>query len=334
MCLLVCYTGYGLSCLPASLLKEGGGVRTQLTGVERRVLEMEANIRQIESQAEGGRLGRFEESQIARLQQQVRLLRREQRDLEQRARSAVNRCKKIGRPFQLGAGVVLSLLSLLLCLSLLLTSIDKALHSSVSSGYSLQNSSLPNPLDLLLVAAQKVFPLDYILYSGLMLFLVSCSTAGLTSLGIRCCCLTLYRIRAWQTSPRGMLLVILALIYIIMAQNVVIFSLVPDYTMFGNQHYNHTKGGTWSLERCSAGNLPRTKDLCVPSRISSLLLAFHSKTWIFGAAYYWLTWALLASTLLGTIYSCYLACRPHLPSEMEEDLIDSDDDEIARNPFD
>ena len=35
------------------------------------------------------------------------------------------------------------------------------------------------------------------------------------------------------------------------------------------------------------------KDLCVPSRISALLLAFHAHTWVFGAAYYWLTWALL-----------------------------------------
>lgn len=294
---------------------------------------MEDNIRAIESQAEG-QLGRFEESQIARLQQQVRLLRREQRDLEQRARSAVNRCKQICRPFQLGAGVLLSLLSLLLCLSLFLTSLDKALHSSLWAGYSLQNSSLPNPLDLLLVATQRVFPLDYILYTGLMLFLVSCSTLGLTSLGIRCCCLTVYRIRAWKTPPRGMILAVLALMYIIMAQNVVIFSLVPDYTMFGNQHYNHSEGGSWRIERCSAGNLPRDKDLCVPSRISALLLAFHSQTWLFGAVYYWLTWGLLGSTMVGTIYSCYQGCRPHLPSEMEEDLIDSDEEEFSRNPFD
>ena len=41
-----------------------------------------------------------------------------------------------------------------------------------------QNSSLPNPLDLLLVAAQTVFPLDYILYTGIVLFLLAAALAG------------------------------------------------------------------------------------------------------------------------------------------------------------
>lgn len=329
MCLLVCYTGYGLSSLPAGLLSKGSGVRTRLTGVERRVEELEASIREVEAR---GDVGRFEQSQIDRLQQQVRLLRREQRDLEQRARTVVNRCKQVFRPFQVGVGLVLSLLSLLLATSLTLTSVDKALHSSLSSGYSLQNSSLPNPLDIVLVAAQQIFPLDYVLYIALVVFLVCSSTAGLASLGIRCCCLQLYRIRAWKTPPRGLLCAVLALMYIIIAQNVVIFSLVPDYTMFGNQHYNNS--GT--IVRCQARDLPLTKDLCVPSRISALLLAFHSKTWLFGAVYYWLTWALLGSIVIGSLHRVWLSCRPSLPEELTEDLIDSDDEDEERNdnPFD
>ena len=36
----------------------------------------------------------------------------------------------------------------------------------------------------------------------------------------------------------------------------------------------------------------------MPSRISALLLAFHAHTWVFGAVYYWLTWALLGRSLL------------------------------------
>ena len=41
----------------------------------------------------------------------------------------------------------------------------------------------------------------------------------------------------------------------------------------------------------------------MPSRISVLLLSFHYKAWIFGAAYYWLTWVLLVSVLCGSLYS-------------------------------
>ena len=49
--------------------------------------------------------------------------------------------------------------------------------------------------------------------------------------------------RSWSTPPRGMLLAVLSLMYIIMALNIVMFALVPDYTMFGNQHFQHNITG-------------------------------------------------------------------------------------------
>ena len=92
----------------------------------------------------------------------------------------------------------------------------------------------------------------------------------------------------------------------------------------------------------------------MPSRISALLLAFHAHTWVFGAAYYWLTWALLGkaasqtcvnhgilmcvsgSLVAGLVHNIWVWCRPGLPSELTEDLIDSDDEEerAPPNPFD
>ena len=61
MVVLVCYTGYGLASLPISLLKGNSGVGSQLTGVERRVEELEANVREIEARAEGRQVARFEQ---------------------------------------------------------------------------------------------------------------------------------------------------------------------------------------------------------------------------------------------------------------------------------
>ena len=52
--------------------------------------------------------------------------------------------------------------------------------------------------------------------------------------------------RSWSTPPRGMLLAVLSLMYIIMALNIVMFALVPDYTMFGNQHFQHNITGKGS----------------------------------------------------------------------------------------
>ena len=93
--------------------------------------------------------------------------------------------------------------------------------------------------------------------------------------------------------------------YIILAQNIIMFSIVPDYSMFGNQHYQDTVGNVTTIMKCSAKNFPEEKDNCVPSRSSVLLFAFHFKAWIFGAAYYWLTWSLLAAILGGSFYSLY-----------------------------
>ena len=117
-------------------------------------------------------------------------------------------------------------------------------------------------MDLLLVCAQQIFPMDYILYTLMVLFLLFCSMSGIRNIGIRCCCLVLYKIRAWRTPPRGMLLAVLVLMLIIMSQNVIMFSLVPDYTMFGNQHYQHTVGNDTVISRCSTKDFPEEKVDC------------------------------------------------------------------------
>ena len=187
--------------------------------------------------------------------------------------------------------------------------------------------------------------------------------SGIRNIGIRCCCLSLYKIRAWRTPPRGMLLAVLSLMLIIMSQNVIMFSLVPDYTMFGNQHYQHNVGNSTVVTRCSAKNFPVEKvnwqetedetdnwgisyqDACVPSRISVLLLSFHYKAWIFGACYYFLVWVFLGSILCGSLYSIYhmrfSKCTQWQPGVIswkyfrtptrsiddQEELIDSDDED-------
>jgi len=308
------------------------------SSVERQIEEIERNIREISGRQAGGEVPRFEQSQLERLEQQARLLRREHRDLEQRTKTALSRIQVILRPFEMLLGVLFSSLGFLLFLSLLLTNIDKALHSGgPRTGYALQNSSLPHPVDLLLVLAQQVFPLDYVLYSVLVLFLLSCSMSGINNLGIRFFCLLLYKIRAWRTPPRGLLLLVLSLMLIIMAQSIIIFSIVPDYAMFGNQHYKQTVGNETRIVRCSARSLALEQEDCVPSRIAVLIFSQHLKAWIFGAAYYWLTWVLLVAIVGGSLHSLYTLRTTQSASGEEDDLLDSedddDDDEPSNNPF-
>ena len=97
-------------------------------------------------------------------------------------------------------GIFFALLGLLIFVSILLTNIDKAIHcKDAKSGYVLKNGTLPNPTgllsehydksgvlylidvfitDMLLVYAQVAFPLDYIIYTGIVLFFVISSVFG------------------------------------------------------------------------------------------------------------------------------------------------------------
>jgi LMBR1 domain-containing protein 1 len=101
----------------------------------------------------------------------------------------------------------------------------------------LVNGSLPNPVDMVLVYSQAVFPLDYIIYCGMILFFILCSISGLRSLGITFFCLSVYKIRPGNTKPQALILMCFSMIFIVLAMNVVMFSVVPDYTTYGSQSY-------------------------------------------------------------------------------------------------
>ena len=302
---LILYTGYGLSSLPCGLIRPTHGVRTRRSAVEEEIESIERDIRAIEARNNGGQPSGHEQTQLQRLEQQVRsvqfneqifllkiliryisrLLRREHRDLDQRAKTLVSRCQLLLRPFQMVIGIVFSVFGFLIFLSLVLTNVDKALHSGgVFTGYALTNSTLPNPADTVLVLAQTVFPLDYVLYTLMVLFLLSCSMSGITNIGIRCLCLSVYKVRAWRTPPRGLLLTVLLLMFIILAQNVIMLSLVPDYTMFGNQHYvKHADNGTTTV-RCSAQNFPDQK-VTVQHNYSASIVTSYFRTTVFLRGY-------------------------------------------------
>ena len=50
-------------------------------------------------------------------------------------------------------------------------------------------------MDLVLVFCQSLFPLDYILYTLTVLFLLFCSMTGIRNMGIRFCWIKLFKIR-------------------------------------------------------------------------------------------------------------------------------------------
>lgn len=322
MLLLIVYTGYGMSVLPCGLINDRSTVDSERESVDSEIADLEGQLEAVRGDASS--------LTVQRLERDLRLLQRTRRELEQSSRSCVNTCLRLLRPFQMIVGVMFGLLGLLIWISLLLTSIDKAMHSDgAKSGYVLKNGTLPNPVDMALVYAQEVFPLDYLLYVGMVLFFVFSSMAGVKAVGIRFLWLPIYRIRAYATRPQALSLMALTLIFILLAVNVLLFSVVPDYTTYGSQNYavdNSTK-----VMHCDDTHAP--VDECNMTRIAVILLAFHSKAWIFGAAYFWLVWIFLLVILLGSFMAMYKCKRPSRRSRNEdEDGLLDDEDSLAAPP--
>lgn len=59
------------------------------------------------------------------------------------------------------------------------------MHSlGMRMGYALPKQNIPNPIDIILVASQKAFPLDYILIVSMAFFFILATMSGLKNLGI------------------------------------------------------------------------------------------------------------------------------------------------------
>ena len=69
---------------------------------------------------------------------------------------------------------------------------------------------------------------------------------------------------------------------------------------------------------------------CNMTIIATFLLAFHTKAWIFGAVYYWLTWIFIAIILGGTCFSLFQCTRRSRgiissdPNEDEDELLNNE----------
>lgn len=71
-------------------------------------------------------------------------------------------------------------------------------EKEITSGISTQSRQLIETI------LQELFPLDYILYSWIIIFFVMCSISGLKNLGIRFLWLTVYKIKPYSTKPQAL----------------------------------------------------------------------------------------------------------------------------------
>uniref|UniRef100_A0A8C4HKB8 Lysosomal cobalamin transport escort protein LMBD1 n=1 Tax=Dicentrarchus labrax TaxID=13489 RepID=A0A8C4HKB8_DICLA len=336
MLAVITYTAYGMSVLPLNLIKGTRSVVYERLENTEDIDDVEHQIEKLKSKCNDGRpLSSRDRHNLQELEGKLQVLRRKGRHLEIAER---NCCTKVGsalRPFKILLGIFFILVALLFTVALFISNLDKALHSAgISSGFIIFGTNLTNPLNELLLALQPVFPLDYILITVITMYFVVTSMAGIRNMGIWFFWIRLYKIRPKKTRPQALLFLCMILLLIVLHTSYMIYSLAPQYVMYGSQKYlvqmpsaGPTSGNaTLGTTRICDAEAP--EDQCTVTR--SYL--FLHKFWFFSTIYYFGNWAFIGAFLIGLVVSCCRGKKSVIEGEVEADDSDLSDDEYLTHP--
>ncbi|XP_030627358.1 lysosomal cobalamin transport escort protein LMBD1 [Chanos chanos] len=335
MLAVITYTAYGMSVLPLNLIKGTRSIVYERLENTEDIEEVEHQIEKIKAKCEDGRpLSMRDRRNMQELEAKLQVLRRRGRHLEIAER---NCCTKVGtalRPIKILLGIFFILVALLFTVALFISNLDKALHSAgISTGFIIFGTNLTNPLNELLLALQPVFPLDYVLITVITMYFVLTSMAGIRNMGIWFFWIRLFKIRPRRTRPQALLFLCMILLLIVLHTSYMIYSLAPQYVMYGSQKYlvqspvpmtDVTQGNqtTGTTKICDA---EAPEDQCTVTR--SYL--FLHKFWFFSTIYYFGNWAFIVVFLIGLTVSCCKGKKSVIEGEVEADDSDLSDDEYV-----
>eukprot|EP01137_Pigoraptor_chileana_P033153 Opistho-2@23637 len=324
----ISYTAYGLFALPMFLIKGRRG--RDNSEADEAAAELRATRdqqRTIRARQSGMELNSRERKTLEDLQARERVLARQEEAWLASSQGKWAKCLRVIRPFQFLFGFALFALSLLLFVSLLLTCVDRAMHSAgAKSGYMIDRTRIVNPLDKIMLLSQKAFPLDYCFFVGIVAYIVLCTVSGIKNLGVRCLCVKLFAVKRKRTPPQALLFAIMVLMLAVLALSPMLMTILPQYTTFGNEKYLASGNATTGCTTTAPAGA------CISTRISGLTIRFFYRMWFFGAAYFYLSWTFVAACVFGCVVSLFR--KPPPPSGAgeydEADDYSSEDDAIVR----
>eukprot|EP00474_Spongospora_subterranea_P009670 CRZ10128.1 hypothetical protein [Spongospora subterranea] len=194
-------------------------------------------------------------------------------------------------------GCLFFLCSVLIATSLVLSVTDKVINSKCGffCGYK-SDQTLPNPIDMLLSYASLAFPLDFICFAFIALYLFLATLTGLVQLGVRIVFIKLYNIRAYRTKQNALLMAVWLIVFVLLAVNVQTLVLAPHYASFGSQTVVGDDGRNqpcqfndagrncqvselFKLDQLLSDNMPLLGGLLFFSNIAMLLVYFATTIW-------------------------------------------------------
>ncbi|XP_035256651.1 lysosomal cobalamin transport escort protein LMBD1 [Anguilla anguilla] len=328
MLAVITYTAYGMSVLPLNLIKGTRSVAYERLENCEDMEEVEHQIEKLKSKCEDGRpLSSRDRRTLQDLEAKLRVLHRRERHLEVVEKSCCTRVGGALRPVKIVMGIFFILVAVLFTVALFISNLDKALHSAgINSGFVVFGTNITNPLNELLLALQPVFPLDYILITVITMYFVLTSMAGIRNMGIWFFWIRLYKIRPRRTRPQALLFLCMILLLIVLHTSYVIYSLAPQYVMYGSQKYilpSKAGEGNDTVVNARICDADAPTDQCTVTR--SYL--FLHKFWFFSTVYYFGNWAFIAVFLIGLAVSCCKGRKSVIEGEVEADDSDVSDEE-------
>ncbi|QKX54003.1 uncharacterized protein TRUGW13939_01085 [Talaromyces rugulosus] len=353
--LYVIYTSTGMALFHVSLIKTAPSILSPGMGSSASS-RLEANRerqRQLDARCGGDpdQLSSKDRRELDVLVREERTLIRRQRLIEEtedaRQTWFVRAWHKAGaalRPFKRISGVLLLLTTLVVWVSMLLTAIDKASNSVCkrSCGYILGHINLFNPANWAFVRAAKVFPVDYALFTFLVLLFFTGSVVGIAAVGIRVFWIKIFQIRKAHTSPQALLLATAMLTMITLALNYSIAMIVaPQYATFGPQTFCDKQPATSYLtaqpdcshdkdliKACSEiADNPAAKAICTPSVVSTFLNRVTLNFPFFGVVFFWAQFVFLGLYLVVAVIA--LVRTPKLNErQLDEDAEEAEEESL------
>lgn len=185
---------------------------------------------------------------------------------------------------------------------MLLTAVDKAANSICKHrcGYILGHINVFNPVNWVFVQSAKAFPVDYVIFTLLVLLFFCSSVVGIATIGIRFLWIKIFQIRKGHTSPQALLLATSMLMLTILALNYSVSMVVaPQYATFGPQTFcDRAPGPDRAQPDCSDNkdlikpcseleDNDAAKRVCTPSVASTILNRVTLNFPFFGIIFFW-----------------------------------------------
>jgi len=296
----IVYTAYGFSSLPIGLIKGRKHIVEERQAINSEVESAREEAKTIKAKYLGGKqMNKRDSERLKLLERKERTFARQGTRLEA-TNTGWRKVWAAFKPFFFIFGIVFLLVSLFLIISIVLTDIDKAVHSTnfcgSSCGFVLAYPTLFNPLDSLLTLLAKYFPLDYVIVALIVLYVFFTTLSGVSRIGIRFLWVHMFKVRPRSTPPQGLLLTAVVLMLAVLALNMEVTTLAPQYASFGSQVWLNTTSG--EIQKCSLNAPPGN---CTMSQIGTFVNRISVRTSFFGIIFYAGSWLFVLMYFVGLV---------------------------------